>query len=218
MAEYRHNAYIGAAGLMGAGAIAWLVAHDHPRTEPFWDLHRVLGFGLLGLTALIFLGVFLGALPGLRRRGEPQSFTLPLVSGLTFSASVAQNPPAATSAEPPSAVGTKGFRGTDIELPKFVSYDNPILDGYSFTECNIFGPAILLAVSPDNRIEASRFDGDPVSTLWIVDPEDRPRLTGVIGVKQCTFKKCRFRNVGLVVASKDLDNFRRGFGLPPENK
>jgi cytochrome c biogenesis protein CcdA len=68
MRERVHEAYIGLAGVIAAGGITWLaVHHTH---HGFWDGQRIGAAVFIGIAGLIFLGVFLNALPGLRHQPD----------------------------------------------------------------------------------------------------------------------------------------------------
>lgn len=73
---------------------------------------------------------------------------------------------------------------------------NPVIDGHSFENCLIVGPAVLLAMD-GTSIEGCDLGGDPIALFWLVDPDLRSKILGAIGIQNCSFRGCRFENIGL---------------------
>ena len=72
----------------------------------------------------------------------------------------------------------------------------PIIENKTFTGCIVEGPAVLLALNGVNfdGCNLGADSGDPRSLL--VMPMAKNRVTGAIGVRNCTFKNCGFFAVG----------------------
>ncbi len=70
-----------------------------------------------------------------------------------------------------------------------------ILEGRTFEDCTIYGPAILIPLN-DNTFSHNTFEADPEALLWPI-AEDRDRILGAIGLRRCTFLRCIFRRIGL---------------------
>jgi len=87
-------------------------------------------------------------------------------------------------------------RGEEIRLWYWFQEWQPgdpamLLQNQDFEECTFIGPGVLMFIG-GVRFVANRLDGD---ALWIVD-RDRG-YQGAIAVRNCTFTRCTFINVGL---------------------
>jgi hypothetical protein len=81
-----------------------------------------------------------------------------------------------------------------IRLCELVAGDG-VLDGHTFVECHIKGPAIL-ALLGEPVLTDCDFGGDASQILWEVDTKTRPSVVGVIVADHCTFVGCVFEGVG----------------------
>ena len=82
-----------------------------------------------------------------------------------------------------------------VRLPDLATA-SPMIDGHSFENCLIVGPAVMLVLG-GTTISGCDLGGDAVALFWLVEPEDRPSVLGAIGARNCEFLGCRFENVGL---------------------
>ena len=69
-----------------------------------------------------------------------------------------------------------------------------VLVGYTFTDCVIFGPAVL-APAGESVITDCTFSADADGLFWLVEPQ-REYVVGAIGLQDCRFERCRFDRVG----------------------
>ena len=87
----------------------------------------------------------------------------------------------------------RNYKDEDVKILELVENPtNPMLEGFTFQNCNIIGPAVVASLSTDwvnNTLTPSMF---------IVIPAARQRLEEVIGLKDCLITKCRFTNIGLI--------------------
>lgn len=107
----------------------------------------------------------------------------------------ARDPPA----EPGQVSHTRGMTTNHVsEVVRLADLAtvNPVIDGHNFENCLIVGPAVMLVMS-GTAIEGCDLGGDAVSIFWLVNPEVRNAVLGAIGVQNCSFRGCRFQNVGL---------------------
>lgn len=80
--------------------------------------------------------------------------------------------------------------------------------GKEFENVELLGPAIVVPL--DSFIfDSCTFDGTFETTFRAVPPGTR--LNGVIGLRQVTFRGCRFRRVGLWAIPPVIDQFGRDF-------
>jgi hypothetical protein len=83
----------------------------------------------------------------------------------------------------------------------------PVVSGYSFVGCTIYGPALvsgLHRVSVENCVIEGA--GDIESCIW--EAEIGTVLIGVVGLDDCAFYDCRFVAIGFVVDEEDADRMR----------
>lgn len=90
--------------------------------------------------------------------------------------------------------GDRSFRDEVVRLTSLTVTSN-VLDGYTFSNCQIIGPAVL-AILDNNEIAHCSFSGSIDAIMWVVDPVERPMVVGAVGVANCTFSGCDFREVG----------------------
>ena len=87
-----------------------------------------------------------------------------------------------------------------------------VLENLTFEQCEIVGPAILFInpdwkitlTSPSFGIPGGRFD----DLVWEVPPS-KNAVIGAVGVKDCTFRGCRFEGVGLAGAPVVIAHIRK---------
>jgi hypothetical protein len=75
-----------------------------------------------------------------------------------------------------------------------------------FEDCVILGPAVIFP-SGENTIIGGVIEGDPESLFWKIDPS-RPARTGAVVIRGCTFRNCRFVQVGFVGTADTLEQLR----------
>ena len=100
-------------------------------------------------------------------------------------------------------------RRTTIRITDLAVTDNK-LEGLTFEECHIIGPAVL-GIIRNVRFDRCSFEGTPEELIWEVPPE-RPSVLGVIGLSDCQFYGCRFTNIGLAMSPDGAASFRRELG------
>ncbi|HYM49153.1 MAG TPA: hypothetical protein VET65_01145 [Candidatus Limnocylindrales bacterium] len=99
----------------------------------------------------------------------------------------------------------KTLRDRVVAISKYVS-NQAVLEGYTFLGCQINGPAILFFQS-EVRFQHNSFDGDLDAILWEV-PLSRPRVVGVVAVRNCVFDRCRLTHVGIAGPPDFISQFR----------
>ena len=194
--------------LVIAGALAISVVASRQLTRPLIEQ----GWFLFGLVVMIIGFIFLmGGVVGSARGADSPNHAVTINAGtVPITIGGSSNPPRVHSQSIPTTI-----TGQPVQLSEYVSWDTPVIRGRTFENCTIYGPAILVSLSPSNVLANSGFDGTPESTIWVVDADERPQLSGAIGMIDCVFRNCRFRNVGLVITPEQLDDTLRGFGVPP---
>jgi hypothetical protein len=81
-----------------------------------------------------------------------------------------------------------------------------VLDGFTFVGCQISGPAVILP--RDSVFASNNFSSpNPDALLWEIPPK-RTEVVGVIEVRNCTFERCQFSNVGIAGPPKVVKHFR----------
>ena len=90
------------------------------------------------------------------------------------------------------------------------------IEGRTFIECLIEGPAVLLPLSGCNFDECNMGDahGDPRNLM--LSPVGPQRVTGTIVIKDCKFIRCRFLGVGFTGPQGFLTDMIAGLGGAPE--
>lgn len=93
------------------------------------------------------------------------------------------------------------FEGVAVSLfevfrANLLATHNPLIQGKTFTNCIIEGPAVLLALSgvEFDACNLGVSSEDPRSLILM--PMAKNKVVGAIGVKNCVFRRCRFFAVG----------------------
>lgn len=88
------------------------------------------------------------------------------------------------------------YRGDRIRISDFVLEDGMVIEGHTFENCTLVGPAILwLDQDTPNKIEFSVFPHELDKIIWEV-PSSRPAFVGVVVVRNCSFTSCKFLGIG----------------------
>ena len=103
-----------------------------------------------------------------------------------------------TDSVPPSIDAGKTFEGKSIWLPQFalksLRAGHLVLDGFTFRDCTIEGPAVLTAVSNVFFDSCDMGAAQEVADLFLT-PRG-PRITGTVAFSNTRFVNCRFVMVG----------------------
>ncbi len=99
----------------------------------------------------------------------------------------------------PPGIGGPAFRNQEVALTELVSTENAVLDRMTFSECRIFGPAVLVLVA-GSQLTNSNLGGPPDAILWPLP--DVSTIVGAVVANACVFDHCEFFNIG--------------FGMPPD--
>lgn len=91
-------------------------------------------------------------------------------------------------------IGDREFRNSIIRLAD-LTVREPRLDGYTFVNCQVIGPAVL-AIGENVTLAHCHFEADVNAIFWVVDPAERPLVFGAIGLNNVTFSACTFQAVG----------------------
>lgn len=89
-----------------------------------------------------------------------------------------------------------------------------ILEGQTFEDIHFFGPAMVIPMNgiifdecifdiPNNNID---------DILFAIQPR---YIVGVIGLRACVFRRCRFSGIGFMGDGPSLDSFKAGIPLRP---
>lgn len=97
------------------------------------------------------------------------------------------------------------YRGEEVRLTDLVE-DDVVLEGHHFVDCHVIGPAVLVVQGEFTLID-NTIEGDPDAYLWVI-PEHRKRVLGAILVKDTTFERCTFTNVGFAGRSDFIERLR----------
>lgn len=99
----------------------------------------------------------------------------------------------------------KRYVDEDVRITDLFA-DADVLTGYTFRDCRIVGPAVIL-IEGEAMLDGNRFDvdGEPLGMLWL-KPAAR-KLHGVVTFRSSEFFDCEFRRIGLASTKDVLDRF-----------
>lgn len=89
------------------------------------------------------------------------------------------------------------YSGETVRLTDLVLSDQPSIDGVTFEDCRIEGPAVMV-FEPYSGTTLSDCDlgGEPVGLFWHI-PAERDYVIGGLFVRNCRFHRCTFHGVGM---------------------
>lgn len=90
--------------------------------------------------------------------------------------------------------GDRELRNEVVSITS-LAVTSPLIQGYTFINCRIVGPAVL-AVLSEVSIEHCHFEADINSLFWEVDPATRPTVYGAVGIQDVSFSNCTFQAIG----------------------
>ncbi|WP_269515255.1 hypothetical protein [Brevundimonas subvibrioides] len=109
---------------------------------------------------------------------------------------------------------------TDMHLPLSVLFQHvseagkSVIEGKTFTRCDIAGPAVLLAAGgvEFQGCNMGPHGGDVRNLL--LKPVGPKQVIGVIPVRNSRFIECRFHAIGFTGSDEFMDVFLKGLGEP----
>ncbi len=95
----------------------------------------------------------------------------------------------------PPPTGNREFRDDVIRIAE-LTVTSFILEGLTFQNCRIVGPAVLI---PQGGVQIAHcsWDAPGVDAIFWEIPPERTQIVGGVVVKDCTFSKCTFQMVGI---------------------
>jgi len=76
---------------------------------------------------------------------------------------------------------------------------NGLIEGRTFENCQIYGPAILMTGGVVGFMHECRFEGHP--NALVIETSNKV-LIGIISIKNCTFRRCVLRQIGIIGGKK----------------
>jgi hypothetical protein len=94
------------------------------------------------------------------------------------------------------------YMGRSLILPTLAKLvpAGGVLEGHTFTNCHLRGPAVLFPMEDDMIIKNADYG---VSIPWSWHPEKDGKY-GSIGVVNCAFIDCRFEGVGFLLSLDEI--------------
>lgn len=102
------------------------------------------------------------------------------------------------------------FNKKSIRIIDFLNQDQaPIIEKNTFEDCIIYGPCIFTNMG-NSVFDTVNFvgDGKVESILYEITP--REKAVGVVGIKDCIFRNCQFKGIGLLGTRDMLGIARTG--------
>lgn len=106
----------------------------------------------------------------------------------------------------PMHPGDRAYRNTSIRLPELAVVTD-VLTKLTFENCAIHGPAVVFFGGSTSLSNCS-FGGPEEGLYW--DTGDRDFIIGAIALIDCTFVGCRFQGIGIAVAPRQREIFKKG--------
>jgi hypothetical protein len=100
------------------------------------------------------------------------------------------------------------YLGGRIRLAQ-IADDEATIEEAEFTDCDLLGPAVVLV--DETTVSECGWGGTPDSVFWPV--REGRSIMGSLRLYRCVFKRCQFRNIGIVATPDDVAQMRREFGV-----
>lgn len=112
-------------------------------------------------------------------------------------------------------VASKNYQNQAIRITD-LTVTSPVLEGYRFSNCAIYGPAVLVP-QQDVQIANCRWDspGGLDALFWVIEP-GRKWLVGAIALIDTSFIGCSFNGIGLAGSAEDKLRMAGGFNDTPQ--
>ena len=100
------------------------------------------------------------------------------------------------------------LHGKHLKLVDLTGDDN-IIEGRTFEDCQFYGPAVI-AITGVTTIHGNTFEAvNGQLFIPIIAGVHVGGGTAVIQLKDCQFRRCRFRRVQIVATQEEIDQWRR---------
>lgn len=97
------------------------------------------------------------------------------------------------------------FENEIVRLPD-LAIASDILEGLTFKNCMVVGPAVIAPVGALNL--SDMVFSASIEEMLILAPETRVLPKGVIGIKDCSFEGCRFDRLSIMADEPVLERLR----------
>jgi hypothetical protein len=95
----------------------------------------------------------------------------------------------------------KTYEGLRIFLNDFCLPSHPLIDGKTFIDCQIIGPANII-LQYGNSVQEAQY---PISDAVYIQP-DNPNIYNSMFVRDCLFRRCSFQRVTFLVPSGEYES------------
>lgn len=92
------------------------------------------------------------------------------------------------------AASDKHYSERVVWLPE-LARDEDVLDGYTFSGCQLNGPAVLVFIE-NVTFSNNKLQGDLDALFWEIPPS-RQTIIGAIGLRNCTIDNCTLTRLGI---------------------
>lgn len=106
----------------------------------------------------------------------------------------------------PDELTASHLKGLTIRIADLVREDI-VIRNKVFEDCYIYGPA-MLALIKDNIFVENQMGGS-LESIFV--PTENPKIIGAIALENCVFKKCHFRNTGIIGLPAEIEKIKQGF-------
>jgi hypothetical protein len=120
-------------------------------------------------------------------------------------------PPPSSRYIPDSYVNGRIIYMMDLLTP---SGHQPIILKRKVEDCEVHGPAMVFLMG--THLDNCGFDAPDAESVFVEVTANR-WLSGVIGLQNCTFRRCKFIGIGLVGTREQIEQAKKGFIPPPSH-
>jgi len=105
------------------------------------------------------------------------------------------------------------FENEDVRITDLVAPEHPVLSGFRFVNCHLFGPAVVFPSPPAFVGCTFEAPGNDFSTMfWEVETGPGRQIVGAIALHDCTFEGCQFSGIGIAGPASLREQFLNDVG------
>lgn len=111
---------------------------------------------------------------------------------------------------PPDVASSRHISNRHFRIIELVDTDN-VIRNRVIDDCTLFGPAVLMQTGHGPcYFQEDVVVGDEDTFFWTLAP-NQEAVQGAIGIENCTFRKCRFSDMGMAGPMELVEQWKAAF-------
>jgi len=97
-----------------------------------------------------------------------------------------------------------------IEYVEMDQQDRPVIEDHVFEDQDVIGPVVLFPIPSANLFDRCVFRGKFSSVFIRVELDQEKLGGGIIGIKNCVFRRCTLDKIAIISKSEEIDKLSQG--------